>query len=95
MDNHAWSFALKFKDNEKEMCDKVDKLIERVDLERIDTNIWKTTGPNSQYLALEIITRQEWVMEEIESITCFENNKDVPIDYIEIIEKVFPERIRR
>ena len=40
MNNQAWSFILKFKNNEK------------VELDRIDTNIWKTTGPNSQYLAL-------------------------------------------
>ena len=98
-----WSFTIEF-DEDKAARDgyDVDALYECVDknvlcygLTRLARGTWKANERDkveSQCLSLSMLSKQKWVMQNICSLTSHERGTD-PIDYIEIVQEHFPERI--
>lgn len=98
-----WSFEIKF-DEEKAhkngydantLYDYVDKNIMKFGLKRISKFAWKANNndkANSQYLALSMLSKQKWVMNNISSILTYEYT-DKAIDYLDLIREYFPERV--
>lgn len=98
-----WSFEIEF-DEEKAnkngfdantLYDYVDKNIRKFGLKRISKFAWKANNndkANSQYLALSMLSKQKWVMNNISSILTYEYT-DKAIDYLDLIKKYFPERV--
>ncbi len=98
-----WSFTIEF-DPEKAACNGydvdalyecVDENVQRYGLTRLARGTWKANEDNrveSQCLSLSMLSKQKWVMKNIRSLTAYERGTD-PIDYIEIVQEHFPERI--
>lgn len=98
-----WSFTIEFDEAKAEkhgydindLYDCVDENVQRYGLTRLAQGTWKANEADkveSQCLALSLLSKQEWVMQNIHSLTAFENNTD-PIDYVNIVKELFPERI--
>lgn len=98
-----WSFTIEFDESKaqhhrydiNELYDCVDKNVQRYGLIRLSRNTWKANENDrveSQCLALSLLSKQEWVMKNIDTLTAFENSTDT-IDYINIVKELFPERI--
>lgn len=78
-----------------DLYDCVDEKVQRYSVTRLDRGRWKANEQDkveSQCLALSLLSKQQWVMDNINSITAYENNID-PIDYVNIVKEIFPERI--
>ena len=98
-----WSFTIEF-DAEKAarngydvdtLYEYVDKNVQQYGLTRLARGTWKAKEDEkveSQCLSLSLLSRQKWVMQNIRSLTAYERGTD-PIDYIEIVQELFPERI--
>lgn len=98
-----WSFTIEFDEAKAEqhgydindLYDCVDENVQRYGLTRLDRGTWKANEQDkveSQCLALSLLSKQQWVMQNINSLTAYENNTD-PIDYVNIVKELFPERI--
>lgn len=98
-----WSFTIEFDKTKAEqhgydindLYDCVDENVQRYGLTRLAQGTWKANEQDkveSQCLALSLLSKQAWVMHNINSITAYENNTD-PIDYVNIVKELFPERI--
>lgn len=98
-----WSFTIEF-DEEKvirngytldTLYEYVDKNVQQYGLTRLDRGTWKANENEkveSQCLALSLLSRQPWVMQNIASFKAYENNTN-PIDIIEILKKRCPARV--
>ena len=98
-----WSFTIEF-DPEKAarngydvetLYEYVDKNVQQFGVTRLALGTWKANEDNrveSQCRSLSLLSRQKWVMQNVTSLTAFENSTK-PIDYIGIVEDLFPERI--
>ena len=98
-----WSFVIIFdkkkinksKYTEDILYDYIDKNVKRYNIKRISQNQWKAdenNKANSQYNALSLLTKQDWIMKNVKSIIAYENNSK-PIDYLAIVKEYFPERM--
>lgn len=98
-----WSFTIEFDEAKAEkhgydindLYDCVDENVQRYGLTRLAQGTWKANEQDkveSQCLALSLLSKQEWVMQNINSLTAYENSA-TPIDYIEIVKQHFPERV--
>ena len=98
-----WSFTIEF-DAEKaarngydieDLYECVDKNVQRFGLTRLALGTWKANEASrveSQCRSLSFLSRQKWVMQNVTSLTAFERSTK-PIDYIGIVDDLFPERI--
>lgn len=102
-----WSFTVEF-DEEKArkngydlnvLYDYVGKNVEKYGNERTARGTWRATAGNSgngvitaQSLAISKLSRLEWVMRNIKSLTFCEDDDEV-CDGIEMLRRVCPERV--
>ena len=98
-----WSFTIEF-DPEKAahngydvetLYEYVDKNVQQFGVTRLARGTWKANEASrveSQCRSLSLLSRQKWVMQNVTSLTAFERSTK-PIDYIEIVQEHFPERI--
>lgn len=103
--NLPWSFTVVFdekkaKDNGHttgELYDYVDEVVAQYDVERIGHSEWHTKSGQdesiAQYLALSRLSKDPAVMKTLSSLTFFEEDGDEPIDFIDIVKSVTPERV--
>ena len=98
-----WSFTIEFDETKtrqhgydiNELYDYVDKNVQQYGLTRLAQGTWKANDNKkveSQCLALSLLSKQKWVMQNLKTLTAYEKTT-APIDYIEIVKKHFPERI--
>lgn len=98
-----WSFTIEFDEAKAEkhgydindLYECVDENVQRYGLTRLAQGTWKANDKDkveSQCLALSLLSKQQWVMQNISMFTVCEKGT-TPIDYIEIVKKHFPERI--
>lgn len=106
MENYVgqpWSIEIRFDEKKAHkngfdantLYDYVDKNIAKYGLKRISKFAWKANEEdkaNSQYLALSMLSKQNWVMNNISNILTYEYT-DKAIDYLDLIKEYFPERI--
>jgi len=98
-----WSFTIEF-DAEKAarngydidtLYEYVDKNVQQYGLTRLARGTWKANESKkveSQCLALSMLSKQKWVMQNIDSVTAYERGTD-PIDIVEILRKRCPNRV--
>ena len=98
-----WSFAIEF-DSRKAaqngydldtLYDYVGKNVERYGLSRVEKNVWKAKSGDeveSQCLALSMLSRSKWVMQNIRVLTVFEDDAE-GFDGLEVIRRTNPERL--
>lgn len=98
-----WSFTIEF-DAEKatrngydvdDLYECANQAVQHYGVTRLARGTWKAKEDEkveSQCLSLSLLSRQKWVMQNIRSLTAYERGTD-PIDYIEIVQELFPERI--
>lgn len=107
MENTAtepWSFTIEF-DEEKArknryslnvLYDYVGKNVEKYGNERIARGTWRAAAGSdvitAQSLAISKLSRLEWVMQNIKSLTFCEDDDEV-CDGIEMLRRVCPERV--
>lgn len=103
MKKQPWSFIIIF-DEEKAkrngydietLYDYVGKNVEKYGLTRIGHETWKAKVGDeveSQCLALIMLSKMKWVMQNIKSLIAFEDDTD-EIDYLEILRRRVPERL--
>ena len=100
-----WSFTVTFDEKKAqkngyttdELYDYVDESISQYDVERLSYNKWHARlGQKdqffAQYRALTALTKDSVVMKNISSIT-FSEERRTSFDLIEIIKRLYPERI--
>lgn len=98
-----WSFTIEF-DEEKAkknsydlnvLYDYVGKNVEKYGNVRIAHGTWRAVGSDvitAQSLAISKLSRLEWVMQNIKSLTFCEDDGEV-CDGIEMFRRVCPERV--
>lgn len=102
--NLPWSFTIEFDEDKAKahgynvdmLYEYVGKNIERFGNHRIDKRTW-VSNPNvdeirSQYLALSLLAEQKWVMQNIKSVTVFEDDS-AGYDWLAVVKRVQPECI--
>lgn len=98
-----WSFTIEFDDekaknngyNVETLYDNVDDIVQPYGLARIGHNTWKAKlgeEVESQCLALSILSKTPWVMQNIEALTVFENSIE-GFDGLEVIRQTNPQRL--
>lgn len=103
VDDVPWSFTIVFDESKaqhhgydiNELYDCVDKNVQRYGLTRLAQGTWKANEQDrveSQCLAVSLLSKQDWVMQNIASFTVHENGTTA-IDYLEIIKEQFPQRV--
>ena len=103
MTKQPWSFIIVF-DEEKAkrngydvdtLYDYVNKNVERYGLIRIGHGTWKANPDDeveSQCLAISMLSKMQWVMQNIKSFTAFEDDAD-EIDCLEVFRRYAPKRL--
>lgn len=98
-----WSFTIVF-DEEKSkkngynietLYDYVGRNVEKYGLTRIGHGTWKAKPDDkveSQCLALSMLSNMKWVMQNIKSLTAFEDDTD-EIDYLAVLRRYAPQRL--
>lgn len=103
VDDVPWSFTIVFDESKaqhhgydiNELYDCVDENVQRYGLTRLAQGTWKANEQDrveSQCLAVSLLSKQDWVMQNIASFTVHENGTTA-IDYLEIIKEQFPQRV--
>lgn len=99
-----WSFTIVFDEgkaakngyNINELYDYVGKNIEHFGNERVDRGTWRVKKGcdevEAQCLALSTLSRAKWVMQNISSLTFFEDDAE-PNDFLAVVRRRNPERI--
>lgn len=98
-----WSFTIEFDETKaannnydiETLYDCVDENVGRYGLTRIACGTWKAKEGEeveAQCLALSILSRAKWVMQNIKSFTVFEDDTD-EINYLDILRRHTPERL--
>ncbi|MDO4288438.1 MAG: hypothetical protein Q4C55_04545 [Eubacterium sp.] len=98
-----WSFSVEFDEQKAAqngydvdtLYDYVGKNVEKLGNVRIARGTWKAKAGDeveSQCLALSMLSRAKWVMQNIKSLTAFEDDLEV-VDCLEVIREVNPERL--
>ena len=98
-----WSFTIEFDSEKAErngydldtLYDYVGRNVERLGNERIGRGTWKAKVGDeieSQCLALSMLSKASWVMENIASLTVYEDDVE-GFDGLEVIRRTNPERI--
>lgn len=98
-----WSFTIEFDEGKAAangydldtLYDYVGRNVERYGVTRIDHGTWKAKVGDeveSQCLALSMLSKAKWVMQNVKSLIAFEDDTDA-IDCIEIIRRHNPERL--
>lgn len=102
--NLPWSFTIVFDEDKAKahgydvdtLYDYVDKNIERFGNCRIAKGTWvpkeNTDEIRSQYRALSLLSEQKWVMQNVKSVTVFEDDSD-GYDWLAVVKRVQPECI--
>ena len=75
------------------LYDYVGRNVERYGLTRIGNGTWKAKEGDeveSQCLALSMLSRAKWVMQNVKSLTAFEDDTD-EIDCIEVFRQTDPQ----
>lgn len=98
-----WSFTIEF-DEEKAkrngydietLYDYVGRNVEKYGVTRIGHGTWKAKVGDeveSQCLALSMLSKMKWVMQNIKSLTAFEDDTD-EIDYLDVLRRYAPQRL--
>ena len=98
-----WCFTIEF-DAEKAAANGYDlntlyeyvgRNVEKYGLQRLDIGTWKAKPGDeveSQCLALSMLSRAKWVMENVKTLIAYEDDTDA-IDCLEIICHHNPERL--
>ena len=98
-----WSFTIEF-DGDKAakngydldtLYDYVGQNVERCGVTRIARGTWKAkkgSEVESQCLALSIISKARWVMQNVKSLTVFEDATD-GFDGLDVIRRTNPDRL--
>ena len=103
VDDVPWSFTIVFDESKaqhhgydiNELYDCVDESVQRYGLTRLAQGTWKANEQDrveSQCLAVSLLSKQDWVMQNIASFTVRENGT-AAIDYIEILKEHLPKRV--
>lgn len=99
-----WSFTIEFDEGKAQangydvdtLYEYVGKNVEKFGNERVARGTWRAaTNSNvidAQSLAISKLSRQEWVMRNIKSLT-FREDDDEICDAIEMFRQVCPERV--
>lgn len=98
-----WSFTIEFDEEKAEkngydldtLYDYVGKNVEQFGNVRIARGTWKAKAEDeveSQCLALSMLSKTKWVMQNIKSLTAFEDDLE-KIDYLDILRRRAPERL--
>ena len=99
-----WSFTIEFDEEKADrngydvetLYDYVGRNVEPLGNVRIARGTWKASGESNkigaQTHAISMLSRQKWVMENVRSISCREEDSSIQ-DGIESIRRVFPERV--
>lgn len=98
-----WSFTIVFDEekakkngyNIETLYDYVGRNVEKYGLTRIARGTWKAKPDEeveSQCLALSMLSKMKWVMQNIKSITAFEDDTD-EIDYLSVLYRYAPQRL--
>lgn len=98
-----WSFTIEFDEGKaKENGYDVETLygcvgrnVERYGAVRIGRGTWKAKSGDevgSQCLALSMLSEMKWVMENVKSLTAFEDDAD-EIDYLDVLRRYAPQRL--
>lgn len=98
-----WSFTIEFDEGKAEkngydldtLYDYVGKNVEQFGTTRIARGTWKAKEDDeveSQCLALSLLSKTKWVMQNIKSLTAFEDDLEL-IDCLDIIRRRNPERL--
>ena len=96
-----WSFTIEFDAGKAArngydldtLYDYVGRNVERYGLTRIGNGTWKAKEGDeveSQGLALSMLSRAKWVMQNVKSLTAFEDDTD-EIDCIEVFRQTDPQ----
>lgn len=96
-----WSFTIEFDAGKAArngydldtLYDYVGRNVERYGLTRIGNGTWKAKEGDeveSQCLALSMLSRAKWVMQNVKSLTAFEDDTD-EIDCIEVFRQTDPQ----
>lgn len=99
-----WSFTIEFDEAKAKsngydvetLYDCADKNVSRYGCIRIARGTWKAADDDrveSQCLALSLLSRAEWVMGNIKSMTAFEDDTD-EIDYLDVLRRYAPHRLQ-
>lgn len=103
-ENKPWSFVIDFDEgkceslgyNRSQMLDYVDKCLINFEIKKINKNTWKTEGKRmieTQVVAISKLSKNPYIMKCIEFFTVYEFDPNHPIDFLEIIKDVVPERL--
>lgn len=98
-----WSFIIEFDEGKAArngydldtLYDYVGRNVEKYGVTRVARGTWKAKDGEeveSQCLALSIISKAKWIMQNIKSLTVFEDDTD-GFDGLEVIRRTNPERI--
>jgi len=99
-----WSFTILFDEGKAQkngydvdtLYEYVGKNVERLGTERIGRGTWHVRAGadevETQCRALSLLSKAGWVMQNIASLTFFEDD-DEPHDFLAIVRNVNPERI--
>lgn len=98
-----WSFIIEFDEGKAArngydldtLYDYVGRNVEKYGVTRVARGTWKAKDGEeveSQCLALSIISKAKWIMQNIKSLTVFEDDAD-GFDGLEVIRRTNPERL--
>lgn len=98
-----WSFIIEFDAGKAArngydldtLYDYVGRNVEKYGVTRVARGTWKAKDGEeveSQCLALSIISKAKWIMQNIKSLTVFEDDAD-GFDGLEVIRRTNPERL--
>lgn len=98
-----WSFTIEFDEgkarlggyNVEELYDCTDRNVSRYGCVRAARGTWRAAEGDeveSQCLALSLLSRADWFMRTVGSITAFEDDTD-EIDYLDVLRRYAPHRL--
>lgn len=96
-----WSFVIEFDESKasrngydpETLYDYVGRNVETYGLTRVAHNQWRAKEGNeveSQCLALSMLSNAEWVMQNVKSLTAYEDDTDA-IDCLEVFRQTDPQ----
>lgn len=104
-ENKPWSFVIEIDEgrcknligyNKSQIYDYIQECLVNFEIKRINKNTWKTEGKRmieTQVVAISRLSKNPYIMQCIESFTVYELDPNHPIDFLEIIRDVVPERL--